>query len=101
MTTNSSSPVEDPIVDIAIIGAGNVGRSLATAFVRAGHTTTVTSRDSKDAASVAAASGATVAPSNLEGASGASVVVLAVPFASAADIAAEIGSAVGGKIVID
>jgi len=88
-------------VDIAIIGAGNVGRSLATAFVRAGHTTVVTSRDPEDAASVAAASGATTAPSNLEAARAASIVVLAVPFASVADIAGEIGPAVDGKIVID
>jgi hypothetical protein len=88
-------------MDIAIIGAGNVGRSLATAFVRAGHRVTIASRDPEDAGSVAAATGATVARSNVEAASVASVVVLAVPFTSAADIATEIGDAVAGKVVID
>ena len=88
-------------MDIAIIGAGNVGRSLATAFVRAGHQVTIASRDPEDAGAVASATGATVARSNVEAASWASVVVLAVPFTSAADIAAEIGDAVAGKVVID
>src|SRR6478752_975591 len=75
-------------MDIAIIGAGNVGRSLATAFVRAGHTVAITSHDPDDAGAVAAATGATFSGSNLDAASAASVVVLAVPFSSAADIAA-------------
>ena len=88
-------------MDIAIIGAGNVGRSLATAFVRAGHTVAITSHDPDDAGAVAAATGATFSASNREAASAASVVVLAVPFSSAADIAAEIGEVVSGKVVID
>jgi len=88
-------------MDIAIIGAGNVGRSLATAFVRAGHTVTIASRDPEDAEAIATATGATVSRSNLEAVSGASVVVLAVPFSSAPDIAAEIGQAVSGNIVVD
>ena len=53
-------------MDIAIIGAGNVGRALATSFVRAGHTVTIASRDPEDAGSVAAATGATVAASNAD-----------------------------------
>ncbi len=40
-------------MDIAIIGAGNVGRSLATAFTRAGHSVTIASRDPEDAGTVA------------------------------------------------
>ena len=88
-------------MDIAIIGAGNVGRSLATAFVRAGHQVTIASREPEDAASVASATGATTASSNLDAASAASIIVLAVPFTSAPDIAAEIGEAITGKVVID
>lgn len=72
-------------MDIAIIGAGNVGRALATSFVRAGHSVTIASRDPEDAAAVA----------------GAAVVVLATPFSSAPEIAAEIGDAVAGRIVVD
>ena len=52
-------------MDIAIIGAGNVGRSLATSFVRAGHAVVIASRDPEDAGRVAAATGATAA-SNAE-----------------------------------
>ncbi len=88
-------------MDIAIIGAGNVGRSLATAFVRAGHSVTIASRDPEDVGAVAAATGASVATSNETAAAASSVIVLAVPFSSAPDIAAEIGDAVVGKIVID
>lgn len=88
-------------MDIAIIGAGNVGRSLATAFVRAGHAVTIASRDPEDVGAVAAETGATVAESNEAAVIASSVVVLAVPFGSAADIAVEIGDAVTGKVVVD
>ena len=88
-------------MDIAIIGAGNVGRSLATAFTAAGHTVTVASRDREDAGTVAGATGANVAPSNEAAIDAASVVVLAVPFSSAADVAAELGDRFAGKIVVD
>jgi NADPH-dependent F420 reductase len=88
-------------MDIAIIGAGNVGRSLATAFVRAGHTVTIASRDPEDAGALAVATGATLAASNRDAAAASAVVVLAVPFSSAPEIAAEIAEAVTGKVVID
>ena len=89
-------------MNIAIIGAGNVGRALATSFSRAGHEIVVTSRDPQHAADVAAAlSGVTTASSPRAAAETADVVVLAVPFASAADVAASIRSVVAGKPVID
>jgi len=88
-------------MDIAIIGAGNVGRALATSFVRAGHSVTIASRDPEHAGSVAAATGARVAGSNAQAVAGADIVVLATPFASASEIAAEIGEAVTGKAVVD
>ena len=88
-------------MDIAIIGAGNVGRALATSFVRAGHSVSIASRDPEDAGSVAAATNARVAGSNVEAASWADIIVLATPFASAPDIATEIGESVTGKVVVD
>jgi len=88
-------------MDIAIIGAGNVGRALATSFVRAGHTVTLASRDAEDAGSVAATAGATAASTNVDAVAGADVIVLATPFASAPAIATEIGEAVAGKVVVD
>jgi Predicted dinucleotide-binding enzymes len=88
-------------MNIAIIGAGNVGRSLATTFVRAGHSVTIASRDPEDAGNVATATGARFTGSNGEAAAGSDVVVLATPFSSATEIAAEIHAAVTGKIVVD
>jgi len=88
-------------MDIAIIGAGNVGRALATSFVHAGHTVTIASRATEDAGSVAASAGAIVAPTNVDAVAGADIVVLATPFASASAIATEIGDAVAGKVIVD
>ena len=88
-------------MNIAIIGAGNVGRALATSFVRAGHTVSIASRDPEDAGTVAAATGAAVAGSNASAVAAADVIVLATPFSSAEAIAAEIADAVSGKVVID
>ena len=88
-------------MDIAIIGAGTVGTALATSFNRAGHNVTVASRDPKDAGTLAAATGSTAAPSNAAAAATADVIVLAVPFSSIPEIAAEIATPVGGKPVVD
>ena len=86
---------------IAIIGAGNVGRSLATSFMRAGHAVVIASRDPEHAGRVAAETGATVAGSNAEAATDAELIVLATPFTSAEEVAAEIAGFVDGKIVVD
>jgi len=86
---------------IAIIGAGNVGTALATSFARAGHDVTIASRDPQDAGGAATATGARVATSNAAAVAGAELVVLAIPFSSAADVAREIAPAVAGKPVVD
>ena len=86
---------------IAIIGAGNVGTALATSFTRAGHDVVIASRDPEDAGGAAASSGARIATSNADAAASAELVVLAIPFTSAADVAAEIAPAVAGKAVVD
>jgi 8-hydroxy-5-deazaflavin:NADPH oxidoreductase len=88
-------------MQIAIIGAGNVGTALATALTRAGHKVTITSRDPVDAARVAAATGATVVSTNAAAAAGAEVVIPAVSFGSMRDVAGEIASAAAGKPVVD
>jgi len=88
-------------MNIAIIGAGNVGRALATSFVRAGHAVTIAAHDPEHAGSVAAATGARPAASNSDAAAAADIVVLATPFSSASEIAGEIAEAVIGKVVVD
>ena len=86
---------------IAIIGAGNVGRALATSMTRAGHEVVISARDPEHAGAAATATGSQVAPSSAEAAAKADVIILAIPFASAPDVAGEIRVAVVGKPVVD
>jgi NADPH-dependent F420 reductase len=88
-------------MNIAIIGSGNVGRALATSFIRAGHEVRITARHPDKAEAVAAETGAHSVASNADAVAGADVVVLAVPFTSAETVATEIRDVVGGKPVID
>jgi 8-hydroxy-5-deazaflavin:NADPH oxidoreductase len=88
-------------MNVAIIGAGNVGRALAASFTRRGHTVTIASHDPEHAAAAAAASGARFAETNVEAAAAGQVVVLAIPFASVEAVAEEIRDAVAGKPVVD
>ena len=86
---------------IAIIGAGNVGRALATSFTRAGHQVVLAARDPGDAAAAAAATGAGIAASTRAAAEAADLTVLAIPFASAGAVASEIRDVVAGRPVVD
>jgi len=88
-------------MQIAIIGAGNVGRALAASLTRAGHDVTVSAAHPEHAREAAAETGATAAPNNAEAVSNASVVVLAVPSTALEGLASEIGDALTGKVVVD
>src|SRR5215212_8109092 len=86
---------------IGIIGAGNVGRALAKASVRAGHAVTITASNAEEAGHVAAEVGATAVDSNAGAVAAADVVILAVPFDAVQGIATELGSRLDGKPLID
>jgi predicted dinucleotide-binding enzyme len=86
---------------IGIIGAGNVGRALATAGVRAGHAINNTSMTIEEAESVAVAVGVRSARSNRDAVAEAEAVILAVPFDAVQSITSELGAALDGKILID
>ena len=88
-------------MQIAIIGAGNVGRALATSLTRAGHQVTVAAEHAEHAREAADQAGATAAASSSDAASAADLVVLAVPSAALDQIAAELGSTLRGKVVVD
>jgi predicted dinucleotide-binding enzyme len=88
-------------MQIAIIGAGNVGRALASSLTRAGHVVTVSAAHPEHAQEAAAQTGATAAVSNAEAVSTAELVIFAVPATALADLAGEIGSKVDGKVVVD
>jgi NADPH-dependent F420 reductase len=99
-----SKPVkssEAQAMDVAIIGSGNVGGALARAFTRSGHNVTITARNGEHAGEVARATGARAVATNVEAVRAAGVIVLATPFGSAADIAAEIREAAAGRIIVD
>ena len=87
---------------VAIIGAGNVGRALATAITRAGHDVTIAAKHPEHAQVVAAETGALPAESNAMAVAGAEIVILAVPHDAAEnEVAPEIEAGVAGKPVID
>jgi predicted dinucleotide-binding enzyme len=86
---------------VGIIGTGNVGTALATAFVEAGHDVTLTARDAQNTAAVAGVVGASTAATTRQLVRDADVVVLAVPWSSIEEIAREFGPISSGKIVID
>ncbi len=87
---------------VAIIGAGNVGRALATSITRAGHDVTITAKNPENAEQVAQDVGASAADSNAAAAADADVVILAVPFVGAGEqVATEFRDAVAGKAVVD
>ena len=87
---------------VAIIGAGNVGRALATSITRAGHDVVIAAKHAENARTAAEDTGATPAPSSAAAVQDADLVILAVPFVGAADdVTAEIRPHVAGKAVID
>jgi predicted dinucleotide-binding enzyme len=89
------------VMQIGIIGAGNVGGALAAAATRAGHQVTITANNLEQATAVAEQTGATLVASSVEAARGADVVVLAVPAGTAAEVLGELGEAATGPVVVD
>ena len=86
---------------IAIIGTGNVGTALGTAFARAGHDVTLAARDVDKTRTIAAEIGASAADSPAQAARDAEVVILAVPFGAIGDVAGSIAASSAGKVVVD
>ncbi len=78
-------------MQIAIIGAGRIGRTLGEKWTAAGHTVVygVRTPEQEDERAVAAA------------AATADVVVLAVPGTAAMDVIASLGPTLAGRVVID
>jgi NADPH-dependent F420 reductase len=88
-------------MNIAIIGAGNVGGGLAAAAVQAGHGVVLSASNPTSAQDAAAKTGVSAASSNAEAVQSADVVVLAVPHGAVSGVVAEIADALAGKVVVD
>jgi predicted dinucleotide-binding enzyme len=86
---------------VAMIGSGNIGKSLGGALVGAGHELVLAARDQADAATVAGQLGAAAAESLIDAVDKADVVVLAVPYTALEDVASEVRDHVAGKVVVD
>ncbi len=87
---------------VAIIGAGNVGKALATSITRAGHHVTLSATTPENARAAAQQVGATPADDNLSAVGEADIVIIAVPYVGAGEaVAAEIREAVAGRTVVD
>jgi predicted dinucleotide-binding enzyme len=85
---------------ISIIGLGNMASALAARALAGGNTVEIIGRDPAKANELAATlDGATVGTAGADPAG--DIVVLAVPYASAATVVSEYGDALNGKIVID
>jgi len=88
-------------MQIAIIGAGNVGRALAASLTRAGHDVTISAAHHDHAKEAASQTGATAADSNAAAAEDADLVILAVPAQALDQISGELGPMIDGKVVVD
>ena len=92
----------DSTMKVAIIGAGNVGKALATSITRAGHEVTLSATTPQNAQAAAKQVGATPAESNVSAVTDSDIVILAIPYAAAGEaVAAEIRDAVAGRVVVD
>ena len=88
-------------MNIAIIGAGNVGKALAKSGIKAGHSVTISASHPDHAVEAAKATGARAATTNVEAVKDAEIVIVAVPYGKLGEVFRGLGTAVDGKIVID
>ena len=86
---------------VAIIGAGNVGKALATSITNAGHDVTIAAKNSGNARAAAEEIGTSAADTSAAAVVGADVVILAVPYTAGAQVADDIRDGVHGKTIID
>jgi len=87
---------------IAIVGAGNIGSTLAKLWIDAGHEVLLSSRHPAELQPLIGKLGArATAGTPREAAAFGDVVLLAVPLKAVSDIARDIAPALEGKVVID
>jgi predicted dinucleotide-binding enzyme len=87
---------------IAVLGAGNIGATLARKWAAAGHAVTIGTRDPDHPArrDLAAETGASLA-THRDAVATADVVLVALPGSAVAPVIAALGPALDGKLVVD
>ncbi|MFF4629193.1 NADPH-dependent F420 reductase [Streptomyces griseorubiginosus] len=93
-------------MNITIVGAGNMARGIATRALVGGHDVTITAKDPDKAVQLADElseqdHGGQVAAGDESALDRADIVVLAVPFAAAEQLATSYGPRLSGKVLID
>lgn len=86
---------------ISIIGAGTMAKAIAGRIAKAGHSVEVINRDPAKAQALADQLAAGATTGTYGAAPAGDIVILAVPYSSAAAVVADFGEALGGKAIID
>lgn len=85
---------------ISIVGVGSMASALAGRALAGGNTVEIIGRDPAKAEALAAALGAVTVGTTGDAPAG-DIVIVAVPYASAAAVVSEYGDALDGKVIID
>ncbi|MDR3516662.1 MAG: NAD(P)-binding domain-containing protein [Azospirillaceae bacterium] len=86
---------------ISIIGSGGMAAAIAGRIANAGHTVEIVNRDPAKARALADRLTAGATTGTYGAAPMGDIVILAVPYASAAAVVADFGEALDGKVIID
>jgi predicted dinucleotide-binding enzyme len=86
---------------ISIIGGGGMATAIAGRAVKAGHTVEVIVRDQSKAQAFVDKLGAGASTGTYGAAPKGDIVILAVPYGSAASVVADFGASLGSKVIID
>jgi hypothetical protein len=86
---------------VSFIGLGGMTRAIAARAVRGGNAVEVIGRDAAKAKDLAAALGGGAAAGTFGTAPAGDIVILAVPYVSAAQVLAGYGDALAGKVIVD
>jgi hypothetical protein len=86
---------------ISIIGTGGMATAIGGRIAKAGHTVEVISRDPAKARALADKLAAGATTGTYGAAPAGDIVILAVPYGSAAAVVTEFGDALDGKVIID
>lgn len=89
------------MTDITIIGSGNMARAIGTRAVAAGRSLQILDRTPENAATLAAELGADATSGGLGDIPDGDIVVLALYYGPAREVAAHYGDTLGGKTVVE
>jgi predicted dinucleotide-binding enzyme len=89
------------ISTISIIGSGGMATAIGGRTAKAGHTVEVVSRDAAKARALADQLAAGTITGTYGAAPAGDIVILAVPYTSAAAVVAEYGDKLDGKVIVD